>query len=187
MTSFSRSLLFAFALSASACNVDPDLAAMESGMDMAYQEQANTEPLPVSCPSTLPPAPPKPTAPTPLSRIPLGTPMFPTGAGVRSAYTVFVADPANPTTAFHAYGFDVRAQRLQFWVSGQNTRELRRLMSQLVADIDALEMDSGTDPGVTWGMSGQIGGPISPQPGVYEMSWRMFVMGDYQLAAMHTP
>ena len=187
MTFFRRSMLAAFALSASACNVDPDLAAQESGLDMGVVEQATSEPLPVTCPSTVPAAPPRPSAPTELSRIPLGTPMFPTGAGVRSAYTLIVADPANPATGFHAYGFDVRANRLRFWVSGQNARELRRLMSQVVVDIDNLELDSGTDPGISWSMSGQIGGPIVPQPGVYEECWKHAFLGDLGMIDMHTP
>jgi hypothetical protein len=113
--------------------------------------------------------------------------MFPTGANVRSAYVVITADPANVQGAFHAYGFDVRANRLQFWVSGRNVREMRRLMNQVVADIDTLEMDSGTDPGISWGMSGQIGGPIGPQPGVYEESWKHAFLSDVGMAGMHTP
>jgi hypothetical protein len=88
---------------------------------------------------------------------------------------------------FHAYGFDVRANRLQFWVSGYNNRELRRLMSQLVVDIDDLEMATSTDPGISWSMSGQIGGPIVPQPGVYEESWTHAFLVDLGMAGMHTP
>lgn len=186
MKSFRRSLLVALALSASACNMDPDFDTLESGQPASQaQAQSSTEPLPNSCPSSIPPPPAQlPTAPTPLSRIPLGTPLYPTGPGTRSAHTVIVTDPADPKGAFLAFGFDVRANRLQFYVSGQNGRELRRMLTQLAVDIDNLEQDQGTDTGFTWGMSGQVGGPIIPQPGVYEGSWKTAFNNAYQTAGM---
>ncbi|MFP2911089.1 hypothetical protein ACLESD_39865 [Pyxidicoccus sp. 3LFB2] len=183
MKSLRFSLLAALALSATACNVDPDLAQLESGA-LDDQSQAATTvppPLPNYCPSSIPGAPALPTRiPTPLSAY--GTaPLYPTGAGLRSAYTVIVTDAADPSGSWLAFGFDVKTQRQVFYVSGSNTRELRLLFNKLAIDIENLEQDSGTDSGFSWGMSGQVGGPILPQPGVHEGAWTVAYNNAYQM------
>ncbi|WP_164017744.1 hypothetical protein [Pyxidicoccus trucidator] len=184
MKSLRFSLLAAFALSATACNVDPDLAQMESA-EMDAQSQAATTtpppPIPNYCPSSIPAAPGSSTSrPTPLSSYDT-SPLYPTGAGLRSAYTVIVTDPASPSGSWLAFGFDVKAQRQVFYVSGQNARELRLLLIKLATDLDNLEQDTGTDSSFSWGMSGQVGGPILPQPGVHEGAWKVAWNNTYQM------
>ncbi|QSQ20660.1 hypothetical protein JY651_36315 [Pyxidicoccus parkwayensis] len=185
MKSIRFSLLAAFALFAAACNVDPELADMESGESRTMEAQSRMvlPPAPISnyCPSSIP-GPPAglPTAPTPITNY-TTTALYPTGSNLRSAFTVIVTDPANPSGSWLAFGFDVKAQRNVFYVSGQNTRELRLLLNKIATDIDNLEQDSGTDTGFTWGMTGQIGGPILPQPGVHEGAWRVAWNNAYQM------
>ncbi|WP_141329294.1 hypothetical protein [Myxococcus sp. AB025B] len=160
-----------------ACGVDSiDQASpetLESLGSVSQQAVLPPPPIPNYCPGTTIPGTPWviPTAPTALSSIPNGTPMYPNSASLLSAYTVIVTDPNN-ANAFYAFGFDVRAQRLIFWVSGAKT-ELRRLNSQLATDITVLETSSGIDLGFTWGSSGQVGGPLIPRPGVAEGAWKV--------------
>jgi hypothetical protein len=179
MKTLFRSLLVVSALSAAACGVESELAQAEA---LASQAQEAVTELPNSCPSSIP-APPgalPTTGPTPLSQY-SQRPLYPTGAGLRSAHTVIVTDPANPAGSWLAFGFDVRSARLVFYVSGQNSRELRLLLNKLTVDLDMLEQDAGTDKGFTWGMSGQVGGPILPQPGIYEGAWRVAWNNAYQM------
>ncbi len=186
MKSFRSALLLAFALSTSACGIDAADAAPESASD-AYDAQAQAAstmppPLPNYCPSTIPALPAgMPTAPTPISQLGVGRPLYPLATNLLSAYTVIVTDPNN-SNAFYAFGFDVRSQRVVFWLSGyKSRRELLRLNTQIAEDIEALEQSTGIDLGFTWGSSGQVGGPLIPRPGVAEGAWKVAVNNFYQL------
>ncbi|WP_163997813.1 hypothetical protein [Pyxidicoccus caerfyrddinensis] len=177
MKSIRFSLLAAFALSAAACNVDPDFAEAESGEldSLAQASIVSGPPTPISnyCPSAIVAAPGTlPTAPTPISAY-ATAPLYPMGTGLRSAHTVIFTDPANPSGSWQAIGFDVKGYRQVFYVSGQNSRELRLLLNKIATDIDNLEQDSGTGNEFSWGMSGQIGGPILPQPGIHDGAWKV--------------
>ncbi|MCY1017333.1 hypothetical protein [Pyxidicoccus sp. MSG2] len=183
------SLLAAFALSAAACNVDPDFAEAESGaLDSQSQEMIiisgpPTPPptIPNYCPSAIivPPGT-LPSIPTPITSY-TTTALYPTGTGLRSAHTVIFTDPANPSGSWLAIGFDVRGYRQVFYVSGQNARELRLLLSKLITDIENLEQDTGTDSEFSWGMSGQVGGPILPQPGIHDNAWKVAWTNAYKV------
>ena len=177
-------LLLAFALSTAACGVDSSMESTEpAGLDTQAQAASTLPPpLPNSCLSSIPAAPTGvPTAPTPISSLGLGRPFYPLSTNLLSAYTVIVTDP-NDSNSFYAFGFDVRSQRLQFWVSGYKSRgELRRLNAQIAEDIEALEQSTGIDLGFTWGSSGQVGGPLIPRPGIYEGAWRVAFNNWYQL------
>ncbi|MCE9669138.1 hypothetical protein LY474_15100 [Myxococcus stipitatus] len=187
MKNLRSALLFAVSLSAAACTVDPiDMASPEALEAMAGSSEQSmiivTQPAPISnfCPGIIPGTPFNiPTAPTPLSSIPTGTPFYAASTNPLSAYTVVVTDPNNSGN-FWAFGFDVRAHRLQFWVSGTNT-EIRRFNAQLATDITLLELSTGTDLGFSWGSSGQVGGPLIPRPGVAEGAWRVAYNNYYKL------
>jgi hypothetical protein len=183
MKSIRFSLLAAFALSAAACNVDPDFAEAESGaLDTQSQASVTTPPAPISnyCPSAIIGAPGTlPTAPTPITSY-ATAPLYAVGTGLRSAHTVIFTDPANPSGRWLALGFDVKGYRQVFYVSGHNARELRLLLNKLVTDIDNLEQDTGTGSEFSWGMSGQVGGPILPQPGIHEGAWKVAWNNAYQ-------
>ncbi|MCP3100991.1 hypothetical protein LZ198_19130 [Myxococcus sp. K15C18031901] len=186
MKNLRSALLFAVSLSTAACAVDPvDMATPEALEALGTTSQrAIVVPPPISnyCPGVIPGTPWNiPTAPTPLSSIPAGTPLYPAASNPLSAYTVVVTDPNN-SGGFWAFGFDVRAHRLQFWVSGALT-EIRRFNSQLATDITLLEVSTGTDLGFSWGTSGQVGGPLIPRPGVAEGAWRVAYDNYYQLDA----
>jgi hypothetical protein len=176
------SLLAAVSLFAAACNVDPDFAEAESG-ELDSQSQASVLPpatMPNYCPSAIfvPPGV-LPSSPTPITAY-TTTALYPRGTGLRSAHTVIFTDPANPSGSWLAIGFDVKGYRQVFYVSGQNARELRLLLNKLVVDIDNLEQDTGTDSEFSWGMSGQIGGPILPQPGIHDGAWKVAWNNAYQ-------
>jgi hypothetical protein len=181
MKSLRSALLLAFALSTSACGIDAAEAAPESE-SLDVQTQAVDTLVPNSCPATIPALPLNlPTAPTPISQIPQGRALYPVSTRLHSAYTVVVTDP-NDANAFYAFGFDVRAQRVVFWLSGlKNQRELYRLNTQIAADLELIEQSSVMDLGFTWGSSGQVGGPLIPRPGVAEGAWKVAVNNFYQL------
>lgn len=189
MKSIRFSLLAAFALSAAACNVDPDFAEAESGaLESQSQEMiiVSGPPTPIPtmpnyCPSAIfvPPGTLPTTGPTPITAY-TTTALYPTGTGLRSAHTVIFTDPANPSGSWLAIGFDVKGYRRVFYVSGQNARELRLLLNKLIVDIDNLEQDTGTGSDFSWGMSGQVGGPILPQPGIHDGAWTVAWNNAYQ-------
>lgn len=184
MKSLRHALLVVCALSTAACGVDsasaPDGA---DAPDTQVQAAASTQPpLPNSCLSSIPALPTGlPTAPTPMSQLPQGRALYLPGTHLLSAYTVVVTDP-NDSNAFYAFGFDVRAQRGVFWLSGYKSRgDLRRLNAQLANDIEVIEQSSVVDLGFTWGSSGQVGGPLIPRPGIAEGAWKVAFNNHYQL------
>ena len=176
MTSLRSALLLAFALSTSACGIDSEseFAATEPDALDTQAQAATTPTLPNSCPGSIPCAPAGlPAAPTPISSIPEGTAFYRPVTSLLSAYTVVVTDPKD-SNAFLAFGFDVRSQRLKFYVSGYKSRgDLRRLNAQIANDIEVIEQSTGMDLGFDWGSSGQVGGPLIPRPGVYEDAWKV--------------
>lgn len=194
MKSLRSALLLAFALSTAACGVDSSLESTEPASLESQPQSAIVVPLLSNyCPGSIPAAPSgMPTAPTPISSLGLGRPFYPLSTSLLSAYTVIVTDP-NDSNSFYAFGFDVRSQRVVFWVSGYKSRgELRRLNAQIADDIEALEQGTGIDLGFSWGSSGQIGGPLIPRPGVYEGAWRVaynnwYQLDDYLVSPPRTP
>lgn len=186
MKNLRSALLCILSLSTAACGGDlSDVSASEDLSSQGSTEQrALPAPPPLSnyCPGLIPGTPYAiPTAPTPLSSIPSGTPLYPHSPNLLSAHTVIVTDPTN-SGAFYAFGFDVRAHRIIFWVSGTNA-EIRRFNTQLATDITVMETSTGVDMGFTWGTSGQIGGPLIPLPGVHDGAWKVAYNNWYQLDA----